>query len=267
MNLSKPQSTVMGLEFLRLEDAKVKLQDVTWPPITKSWLMLLLLMFIEENSRYLDPIYFGDYPESMRQRLGSDLPTFSEKDKKFIKNKIDFIGLNHYTSRLIAHHQNPDDVYFYKVQQMERVEKWSSGESIGERAASEWLVIVPWGLHKLLNYIVKKYNNPVIYVTENGMDDEDDQSATIDQVLNDTKRVGYFKGYLNSVAQAIKDGADVRGYFAWSFLDNFEWAMGYTKRFGIVYVDYKDGLSRHPKASALWFSRLLKGEAAENSYS
>jgi beta-glucosidase/6-phospho-beta-glucosidase/beta-galactosidase len=57
----------------------------------------------------------------MRQRLGSDLPTFSEKDKKFIKNKIDFIGLNHYTSRLIAHHQNPDDVYFYKVQQMERV--------------------------------------------------------------------------------------------------------------------------------------------------
>jgi len=61
-----------------------------------------------------------------------------------------------------------------------------------------------------------------------------------------------------------RDGADVRGYFAWSFLDNFEWAMGYTKRFGIVYVDYKNGLSRHPKASALWFSRFLKGEAAEN---
>ncbi|PWZ08701.1 Beta-glucosidase 4 [Zea mays] len=231
---------------------------------------------------YLDPIYFGDYPESMRQRLGSDLPTFSEKDKEFIRNKIDFIGLNHYTSRLIAHHQNPDDVYFYKVQQMERkngvvvkaLVKGSENSALSSfcprvnyLAASEWLVIVPWGLHKLLNYIVKKYNNPVIYVTENGMDDEDDQSATIDQVLNDTKRVGYFKGYLNSVAQAIKDGADVRGYFAWSFLDNFEWAMGYTKRFGIVYVDYKDGLSRHPKASALWFSRLLKGEAAENSYS
>jgi beta-glucosidase len=96
------------------------------------------------------------------------------------------------------------------------------------------------------------------------MDEEDDQSATLEQVLNDTTRVGYFKGYLASVAQAIKDGVDVRGYFAWSFLDNFEWAMGYTKRFGIVYVDYKNGLSRHPKASALWFSRFLKGEAAEN---
>jgi len=61
-----------------------------------------------------------------------------------------------------------------------------------------------------------------------------------------------------------RDGVDVRGYFAWSFLDNFEWAMGYTKRFGIVYVDYKDGLSRPPKASDLWFSRFLMGEAAEN---
>ncbi|CAO1942649.1 unnamed protein product [Urochloa humidicola] len=213
---------------------------------------------------YLDPIYFGDYPESMRQRLGSDLPTFSEKDKEFIMNKIDFVGLNHYTSRLIAHHQNPEDIYFYQVQQVERIEKYDSGEKIGERAASEWLFIVPWGLRKLLNYIAKKYNNPAIYITENGMDEEDDQSATLEQVLNDKTRIGYFKGYLASVAQAIKDGVDIRGYFAWSFLDNFEWAMGYTKRFGIVYVDYKNGLSRHPKASAMWFSRFLKGDAAEN---
>ncbi|XP_047079618.1 beta-glucosidase 4-like [Lolium rigidum] len=97
-----------------------------------------------------------------------------------------------------------------------------------------------------------------------GMDDEDDPSATLDQVLNDTKRVGFFKAYVGAVAEAIKDGADVRGYFAWSFLDNFEWAMGFTKRFGLVYVDYKNGLSRHPKASAMWFSRFLNGEAAYN---
>ncbi|KAM0829776.1 hypothetical protein ACQ4PT_066663 [Festuca glaucescens] len=94
------------------------------------------------------------------------------------------------------------------------------------------------------------------------MDDEDDPSATLDQVLNDTKRVGFFKAYVGAVAEARKDGADVRGYFAWSFLDNFEWAMGFTKRFGLVYVDYKNGLSRHPKASAMWFSRFLNSEAA-----
>uniref|UniRef100_A0A453G519 Uncharacterized protein n=1 Tax=Aegilops tauschii subsp. strangulata TaxID=200361 RepID=A0A453G519_AEGTS len=97
-----------------------------------------------------------------------------------------------------------------------------------------------------------------------GMDDEDDPSAPVDQFLNDTKRVNFFKGYVGAVAQAIKDGADVRGYFAWSFVDNFEWAMGFTKRFGIVYVDYKNGLSRHPKASAMWFSRFLNGEAADS---
>jgi beta-glucosidase/6-phospho-beta-glucosidase/beta-galactosidase len=61
-----------------------------------------------------------------------------------------------------------------------------------------------------------------------------------------------------------RDGVDVRGYFAWSFLDNFEWAEGYTKRFGLVYVDYKNGLTRHPKASALWFSHFLKGKEAQN---
>ncbi|KAK1601418.1 hypothetical protein QYE76_037275 [Lolium multiflorum] len=215
---------------------------------------------------YLDPIYFGDYPESMRQRLGDRLPKFSAKDREFIRNKIDFIGLNNYTSRFIANQTNPQgkQIHFYHAQQTKMMDKSSSGEGIGERAASNWLYIVPWGIRKMINHVAKKYDNPIIYITENGMDDEDDPSATLDQVLNDTKRVGFFKGYVSGVAEAIRDGADVRGYFAWSFLDNFEWAMGYTKRFGIVYVDYKNGLSRHPKASAMWFSRFLNGEAADN---
>ncbi|KAM3334346.1 hypothetical protein ACQJBY_029019 [Aegilops geniculata] len=215
---------------------------------------------------FLDPIYFGDYPESMRQRVGEYLPKFSEKERELMRNKIDFIGLNHYTSRIIGNQPNPQpqEIHFYQVQQIERTEKWSSGEAIGERAASEWLLIVPWGIRKTINYIVKKYENPIIYVTENGMDDEEDPSAPVDQFLNDAKRVNFFKGYVGAVAQAIKDGADVRGYFAWSFVDNFEWAMGFTKRFGIVYVDYKNGLSRHPKASAMWFSRFLNGEAADS---
>ncbi|EMS67120.1 Beta-glucosidase 4 [Triticum urartu] len=169
---------------------------------------------------FLDPIYFGDYPESMRQRVGEYLPKFSEKDRELMRNKIDFIGLNHYTTRIIGNRPNPQpqEIHFYQVEQIER----------------------------------------------SGMDDEDDPSAPVDQFLNDTKRVNFFKGYVGAVAQAIKDGADVRGYFAWSFVDNFEWAMGFTKRFGIVYVDYKNGLSRRPKASAMWFSRFLNGEAADS---
>uniref|UniRef100_A0A2P2MH33 Beta-glucosidase n=1 Tax=Rhizophora mucronata TaxID=61149 RepID=A0A2P2MH33_RHIMU len=91
-----------------------------------------------------------------------------------------------------------------------------------------------------------------------GMDDED-SGAPLHEVLDDKLRVFYYKIHLSAVAHAIKDGADVRGYFAWSLLDNFEWAQGYTKRFGLVYVDYKNKLSRHPKSSAYWFRRFLKG--------
>ncbi|TQD99369.1 hypothetical protein C1H46_015027 [Malus baccata] len=127
------------------------------------------------------------------------------------------------------------------------------------QAASEWLYVVPWGMHKVLNYIAQRYNNPPIYVTENGMDDEDNDTSPLHEMLDDKLRVSYFKRYLSAVAKAIRDGADVRGYFAWSLLDNFEWAQGYTKRFGLVYVDYKNGLSRHPKSSAYWFLRFFKG--------
>ncbi|XP_014501361.1 beta-glucosidase 42 [Vigna radiata var. radiata] len=211
---------------------------------------------------YLHPLYFGDYPESMRERLGDQLPKFSEEDKKLLLNKLDFIGLNHYTSRFISHVTESDaGNYYYKVQETKRIVEWEDGETIGEKAASEWLYVVPWGLRKVLNYVSQKYATP-IFVTENGMDDEDSDELQLHEMLDDKLRVRYFKGYLASVAQAIKDGVDVRGYFAWSLLDNFEWAQGYTKRFGLVYVDYKNGLSRHPKSSAYWFSRFLK--AGEN---
>ncbi|XP_020587680.1 beta-glucosidase 4 isoform X1 [Phalaenopsis equestris] len=210
---------------------------------------------------FLDPIFYGDYPAVMRERLGDHLPQFTQKDKELLQNAIDFIGLNHYTTKLIAHSSDNSESPFYEAQEMERIVKWQGGELIGERAASEWLYIVPWGLRKVLNYIARKYKNFPIYVTENGMDDEENESATLNDFLNDEKRVRYFKGYLGAVAQAIRDGVDVRGYFAWSLLDNFEWAQGYTKRFGLVYVDYKNGLKRYPKSSAFWFSHFLKDKS------
>ncbi|TYJ46567.1 hypothetical protein E1A91_A02G128700v1 [Gossypium mustelinum] len=214
---------------------------------------------------YLCPLYYGDYPAVMLERLGDRLPKFSEEEKKLLLNSLDFLGLNHYTSRFITHATScSEESYFYKAQEMERIVEWEGGEKIGEKAASEWLYIVPWGLRKVLNYIARKYNNPPIYITENGMDDEEDNSLPLNEILDDKLRVHYFKGYLAAVAQAIKDGADVRGYFAWSLLDNFEWAQGYTKRFGLVYVDYKNGLTRHPKSSAYWFSRFLKGGEKKN---
>ncbi|GLT87929.1 hypothetical protein SLE2022_059800 [Rubroshorea leprosula] len=210
---------------------------------------------------YIHPLYYGDYPQVMREKLGNRLPKFSEEDKELLRNTMDFVGLNQYSARFIAHAADcPEEVSFYKDQEIEIIAQWEGGEMIGEKAASEWLYIVPWGIRKVLNYIAQTCNNPTIYVTENGMDDEDDSSLTLHEVLDDKLRVRYFKGYLAAVAQAIKDGVDVRGYFAWLQLDNFEWAQGHTKRFGIVFVDYKNGLTRHPKSSAYWFSKFLKGD-------
>ncbi|KAI3940730.1 hypothetical protein MKW98_030049 [Papaver atlanticum] len=213
---------------------------------------------------YLDPIYFGDYPKTMREKLGDRLPKFSDEDRELLRNLVDFLGINQYTTRLIAHSTtSPDSGHFYQDQQLERIVENPGGEAIGEKAASEWLYIVPWGIRSVLNYVAQKYQKPKIYITQNGMDDEDDPKALLHEMLDDKKRVGFYKAYLAAIAQAIKDGVDVRGYFAWSFLDNFEWTQGYTKRFGIVYVDYKNGLSRHPKSSALWFSRFLKGDGGK----
>ncbi|KAH7542139.1 hypothetical protein FEM48_Zijuj02G0041600 [Ziziphus jujuba var. spinosa] len=214
---------------------------------------------------YLNPIYFGEYPEVMCEILGDRLPKFTEEDKELLKNSVDFIGLNHYTSRFIAYvKESPEESDFYKAQQVERIAEWEGGELIGEKAASEWLYVVPWGIRKILKYIAQKYNNPPVYVTENGMDDEENDTLPLHEMLDDKLRVIYFKGYLAAVAQAIKDGVDLRGYFAWSLLDNFEWAQGYTKRFGLVYVDYKNGLTRHPKSSAYWFLRFLKVDDGKN---
>ncbi|CAL1355769.1 unnamed protein product [Linum trigynum] len=210
---------------------------------------------------YLHPLYYGEYPSSMREILGDQLPEFTNEEKQeLLQNSMDFIGLNHYTSRFITHAPDSDEPsYYYRAQAMKRIEEWEGGEPIGERAASDWLYVCPWGLRKVLNYMAKTYNSPKIYITENGMDDEE-RDAPLEEMLDDKLRVRYFKGYLSSVAAAIRDGVNVKGYFAWSLLDNFEWAQGYTKRFGIVYVDYKNGvLSRHPKSSAYWFLRFLKG--------
>lgn len=214
---------------------------------------------------YLHPIYYGDYPEVMQDRLGERLPKFSMEDKELLRNSLDFLGLNHYTTRYIAHStDNPEAQEYYEAQEMERIAEWEGGEMIGEKAASSWLYVVPWGIREVLKYLAEKYNNPIIYITENGMDDEENESAQLSEMLDDKLRVAYFKGYLAGVSQAIKDGVDVRGYFAWSLLDNFEWTQGYTKRFGLIYVDYKNGLLRHPKSSAYWWRRFLKDDQGKN---
>ncbi|KAL0006686.1 hypothetical protein SO802_008188 [Lithocarpus litseifolius] len=126
------------------------------------------------------------------------------------------------------------------------------------QTAADWLYIYPRGIRELMLYIKKKYNNPPIYITENGV--ADNGSSPIQEALNDSLKIKYYHSHLSYLLEAIRARVDVKGYFVWSFLDDFEWGSGYTIRFGIIYVDYKNGLTRYMKRSAFWFKNFLRKE-------
>ncbi|KAG0610585.1 hypothetical protein M758_7G077200 [Ceratodon purpureus] len=132
------------------------------------------------------------------------------------------------------------------------------GRGLLMQAGSTWLNIVPFGIHKILNYIRIRYNNPIIYITENGVDEDNDPATPLKVVLKDSYRIKYHLDYLSYVNAAIREGCDVRGYFIWSLLDNFEWDDGLSKRFGLYYVDYVNNMTRHAKDSAKWFKEFLR---------
>ncbi|KAG9446603.1 hypothetical protein H6P81_012731 [Aristolochia fimbriata] len=210
-----------------------------------------------ENAWYLDPIMFGDYPPEMRQILGSRLPIFSEEDRRKLGNKLDFIGINHYTTLYVQ-----DCMFFpckpgdsegdtFALTTGER-----DGRLIGTPTPMPMLYVVPHGMQHIVQYFQKRYNNTVMYITENGYPQESSNLSEKKDLVNDKERVEYLKNYLASLNIAIRNGANVKGYFVWSLIDNFEWLFGYTLRFGLHYVDFNT-LERTPKLSALWYKEFL----------
>lgn len=209
---------------------------------------------------FLDPIMLGDYPEIMREKVGDRLPIFSPEQRNAIKGSLDFVGINHYTTNYARPFNFPFIAAIFNDNPDCATVTPSSrhGKPIGEPTPAMWLKVVPWGLKKLLDYIRVRYSNPVVIITENGYPDHNDRSIPLETALQDDARINYHHDYLSSVLEAIRDGSDVRGYFVWSLLDNFEWSFGYTLRFGLIFVDYMNDLKRHPKASAKWFKQFLK---------
>ncbi len=232
---------------------------------------------------FADPVYKGDYPAEMRERLGDRLPTFSDDEKEILRGSSDFFGLNHYTTFLCGKastwlqiKQIPGDLsllfksagstrrgfaFLRKLLFAKAHCLRDPGATLS--AARSWKTtdmgwsIVPWGLEKLLVYIQERYKPPGgIIITENGcaMSEKTKEAAMSDP---GGKRTNFMREYISAVGEAIRKGADVRGYFLWSFLDNFEWAFGYGKRFGMVYVDY-DTQERAPKPAAEFYSRVAK---------
>ncbi|XP_071978348.1 lactase/phlorizin hydrolase isoform X1 [Engystomops pustulosus] len=201
----------------------------------------------------------GDYPEVMKTSVRersldaglpkSRLPEFTESEKQRIKGTYDFFGLNHYTSVLAG--QTVYGLDFQAYEGDRGVYLLSDRTWLG--SGSIWLRVTPFGLRRLLRWIKEEFNNPAIYITENGISERGTD-------LNDEWRTYYYKHYLNEALKAVKyDGVDLRGYSAWSLMDNFEWATGYTERFGLYYVNFSDpNLPRIPKESVKYYRSVVQ---------
>lgn len=203
---------------------------------------------------FADPIFLGDYPESMKKNLGARLPQFSDAEIRLVQGSADFFALNHYTAFYAAQGrfaQMADDPYsnsgFYADQ---FVELFSDPE--WQKTTMGWNV-VPLGLKKLLRWLDRRYRQPDIYITENGCSVDDRiENGTV----NDSERIAYLNAYIDACHQALAEGIKLKSYFVWSLLDNFEWAFGFSKRFGLYYVDYNSG-ARIAKKSADWYRGVI----------
>jgi beta-glucosidase len=194
---------------------------------------------------FLDPLYGRGYPASTLEQVGADAPTVLAGDLEAIAVPTDFLGVNYYFPETIA-----DDPGHAPLGA--RVLPPNGGEITG----MGWPV-EPQGMAELLARVENDYHPGPIYVTENGSCYEDTVDA--DGNVKDTERRDYLVRHLGALRQAIADGVPVQGYFAWSLVDNFEWAEGYQKRFGLVHIDYTTQ-QRRLKDSAKWYRAFLKGE-------
>ena len=196
--------------------------------------------FIMNIVHWCDPIYFGKYPDKAYEMFGDDMPYMSEEDSKLISEPLDFHGQNCYCSSMIK----SDGKGGYMV----------AKRPLGSAKNSLNWPVTPEAIGSVCKILYERYGKP-IYITENGICCND--WICEDGEVHDSYRVDFYHKYLKNLNEAIKDGADVRGYFAWSLMDNFEWTKGYTARFGIVYVDY-DTQERIPKDSAKFYSEIIR---------
>ncbi|KAI8552640.1 hypothetical protein RHMOL_Rhmol06G0282200 [Rhododendron molle] len=212
-----------------------------------------------------DPLIFGDYPPEMRHYHGDELPSFSPEEKEIIKGSIDFIGLNHYSTFYVKDCISSSCALGgdRPIRGFSNTTGYRDGVPIGDRTGMANFFVVPRGMEEIVNYVKDRYHNKPMYVLENGYSPPN-QEVQEQEVLNDVKRIEFHKAYLASLAGSIRNGADVRGYFVWTLMDNYEWVDGYGRTFGLYYIDRKT-LRRTPKQSALCFNEELEGEDIERS--
>ncbi|XP_048232013.1 vicianin hydrolase isoform X2 [Ricinus communis] len=206
---------------------------------------------------FAHPITYGDYPEIMKAYVGDRLPKFTKEQSKLLKGSLDYMGVNYYTTNFASNNPVTTSNHSWSTDSQTTLSVTKAGVPIGTPTPLNWLYVYPRGIYHLMLHIRDNYKNPPIFVTENGLADANNASISIEESRKDALRIRYYHTHLTNLLQAIKEGANVKGYFAWSFMDDFEWDAGFTIRFGMIYVDYKNKLKRYMKYSAYWFKMFL----------
>ena len=208
------------------------------------------------NRQYLDPVFRGEYPAELREVFGEAWPEWPAEDMALLREPIDFLGVNYYTRSVARHDPTAYPLRAAAVRQPRHAYTETGWE------------LYPEGLTDVLVWVKERYLDPArsaghdipMYVTENGAAFYDPPQADGGRV-RDPLRVGYYRAHIGAVREAMRRGVDMRGYFAWSLLDNYEWSLGYSKRFGIVHVDYETQ-RRTPKDSARFYADVIRTRGA-----
>ncbi|XP_041985555.1 lactase-phlorizin hydrolase-like [Aricia agestis] len=220
---------------------------------------------------YAEPIFSedGGFPKELSEIVArksaeqgyprSRMPTFTEEERFLARGAADFFGVNHYTAYLVSANEYKGD---YAVPSV--LDDVGVGTFVPEewpRATSLWLTMAPNSIYNTLTHLHNKYNGPVFYITENGW------STPPDGSLDDTDRITYYRAALESVLDTLDAGVDLRGYMAWSLMDNFEWMEGYTERFGLYQVDFESPeRTRTPRKSAFVYKEVLRTRVVDHEY-
>ena len=194
------------------------------------------------NRMYLDPIFRGSYPDDVREMLGPLFPEVQSEDLESIAAPLDFLGVNYYSRAVVR-----DDPGFPILQALQV-------QPVESEYSQMWEIYPP-GIYDLLTHLWAEYRLPPLFITENGVPVPD--GVDFDGRVRDERRIRYLRDHLVQIHRALSDGVPVRGYFVWTFQDNFEWAFGYDMRFGLVYVDFETQ-DRIVKDSGRWVAQVIR---------
>jgi beta-glucosidase len=200
------------------------------------------------NRQYLDPVFLGRSPEELSEIFGEAWPSFPESDFDLVRQPLDFLGINYYTRSVVRHDPSALLTNASAVPQKQ------------SRYTETGWEVHPESLTRVLLWVKQRYGNIPLYITENGAAFQDPPTAPRGGI-DDPLRVEYYRQHLRAAHAALQAGVDLRGYFAWSLLDNYEWSSGYSKRFGLVHVDFETQ-SRTPKSSARFYTEVIRTHGA-----